>query len=97
MDRKSLIQRSSRFTNLEKRLLLLMVDNEGDDGLVTMRQKDIAEALGVRQSSVSRVIRRRLAAGFASTVVIHTERHNGGKRYRLTGELSPNGGEYDHS
>ena len=94
MDRKSLIQRSTRFTNLEKRLLLLMVDHEGPDGIVTMRQKDIAEALGVHQSSLSRVIRCRLSVGFADEVVIRTERTDHGKRYRLVGELSPNGGDH---
>lgn len=97
MDRKSLIQSSTRFTNLEKRLLMLMADNEDANGVVTMRQKDLADALGVHQSSVNRAIRRRLSTGFASTVVIRTERQDGKMRYRLIGELSPNGGDYGRS
>lgn len=80
MERKSLIQRHPRLTNLQKRIFLFLIDHEDEDGLIRVRQQDIAQSLGIQQSSVNRALRR--IPMFSRELVIWIQKDENPSRYR---------------
>lgn len=80
VDRRSIIQQRRDLSNLHKRILLYLLDHEDDDGLIRVHQSTIAEALGLKQSSVNRCLRK--LPLFSRDLVIWAQRDESSPRYR---------------